>query len=85
MPKTVLLTAHARMRLRERHLKLEWIEDTVRMPDWRELDPRDPQVERRFRAIAQFDDRILRVACVETETSIRDIGVMLDRTARRKP
>jgi hypothetical protein len=71
MPKAVILTAHARVRLRERQLKVEWVEAAVRIPDWVEPEPRDPGVERRFRAIEQFEDRILRVICVETVSTIR--------------
>ena len=83
--KRLTLTAHARVRLQERHLPLNWVEDTVRNPDWTEPDPRGANVERRFRAISERGGRILRVACVETETAIRVISVMFDRNARRKP
>lgn len=85
MPKTLILTAHARERLRTRKIHADWIEDAVRNPDWTEPDPRDPTIERRFRAIPQFGGRYLRVACVETEAAIRVISVMFDRNARRKP
>jgi uncharacterized DUF497 family protein len=84
MPKTLVLTAHARLRLRGRQVKIEWVEETARAPDWTEPDPKDPNVERRFRTIGQFGGRILRVACVETESTIRVISVMFDRNARRK-
>ena len=82
--KRLIFTAHARLRLRERHLAIHWVEDTAREPEWTEPDPRDPVVERRFRTIAEFGGRILRVACVETNTSIRVISVLFDRNARRK-
>ena len=84
MAKTLVLTAHARVRLRSRQLNVEWVEDTARAPDWTEPEPDEPNVERRFRAIEQFGGRILRVVCVETETTIRVISVMFDRNARRK-
>ena len=82
--KPLIVTAHARARMQSRQVRPQWIEDTVRAPDWTEPDPRDPTVERRFRAIAQFGDRVLRVACVETLATIRIISVMFDRSARRK-
>jgi hypothetical protein len=85
MKKPVVLTAHARVRLRDRGIDPIWIEETVLDPDWTGVDPRDPAVERRFRAIAQFGGRVLRVACVETNSNIRVISVMFDRNARRKP
>jgi uncharacterized protein YuzE len=71
--KPVILTAHARMRLQDRHIDLRWVEDTVSKPDWIERDPLDALVERRFRSISQFGGRVLRVACVETISSIRVI------------
>jgi hypothetical protein len=85
MLKALVLTAHARERLQSRKVKIAWIEDTVRTPDWTELDPKDANVERRFRAIKDFGGRVLRVACVETDAAIHVISVMFDRNARRKP
>jgi uncharacterized DUF497 family protein len=83
--KQLQLTAHARERLRSRNIKLEWIEETVCNPVWTEPDPKDPAIERRFRAIEGFGGRILRIACIETEDAIRVISAMFDRNARRKP
>jgi uncharacterized DUF497 family protein len=78
------MTAHARLRTHGRQVRMEWVKLTARAPDWTEPDPRDPTVERRFRAIGDFGGRILRVACVETAATIRVITVMFDRNARRK-
>ena len=83
MKKQVSLTEHARVRLRERRIDPKWIDETVHHPDW--VEPGDRGVERRFRAISEFDGRVLRVVCVETDSSIRVISVMFDRNARRKP
>jgi uncharacterized DUF497 family protein len=85
MKQLITLTAHARTRLRDRHIEPKWVEDTVLHPDWTEIDPEDPAVERRFRAIPQFGGRVLRVACVETTSNIRVISMMFDRNARRRP
>jgi uncharacterized DUF497 family protein len=85
MPKAVILTAHARAGMQSRQLHLTWVEDAARAPDWTEADPHDPAVERRFRAVGQFGNRVLRVACVETSTAILVISAMFDRNARRKP
>ena len=85
MKKLVTLTAHAQARLRERDIDPRWIEETVLDPDWIEVEPKERGVERRFREISQFDGRVLRVVCVETESSIRVISMMFDRNARRKP
>jgi uncharacterized DUF497 family protein len=71
--------------VQSRRVKEEWIEDTVFAPDWTEPDPNDPAIERRFRAIAEAGGRILRVPCVETESTIRVISVMFEKNARRMP
>lgn len=84
MPKRLVLTAHAQMRLRERKLKVDWIEATARNPDWTEPDPEYADAERRFRIIDEFGGRTLRAVCTETDTMIRVITVMFDRKARRK-
>ena len=81
--KRLVLTAHARTRMHSRRVKQEWIERTVQEPDWTEPDPTDPAVERRFRAIAEAGGRILRVPCVETESTIRVKTVLFDKSARR--
>jgi len=85
MKKPVALTAHARIRLRERGIDPGWIREAILDPDWTAIDPRDSTVERRFRVIPQYGGRVLRVACIETKASIRVISVMFDRNARRKP
>jgi uncharacterized DUF497 family protein len=85
MPKPLVFTAHARIKLRDRRIDPKWMGDTIFGPNWTEPDPRDPAVERRFRIITEFGGRILRVACVETNSSIRIISVMFDRNARPKP
>ncbi len=82
--KPLAITAHARVRMHSRQVRMDWVELTVRTPDWSEPDPRDPAIERRFRAIKEFGGRILRVACIETATMIRVIRVMFDRNARRR-
>jgi hypothetical protein len=43
-----------------------------------------PGVERRFRAIPEHGNRVLRVVCYETALEIR-IDVFFDRDARRRP
>jgi hypothetical protein len=80
--KPLLFTHHAPDRMRERSIAAEWLERTVRRPEWTEPNRGDPTVERRFRSIPEFGDRVLRVACVETDTHIRVISVHFDRRAR---
>jgi hypothetical protein len=84
MPKRVVLTEHARQRLRLRELREDWIISTALGPEWIEPEPRYAGAERRFRAIPEFGGRVLRVVCVETETAIRVTTATFDRSARRK-
>ena len=83
--KPLLFTRHSEDAVFERQLELAWIEQTAREPQWSAPDPRRPGVERRFRIIPEFGDRILRVACLESTEEIRIITVFFDRDARRPP
>ncbi len=83
--KPLRFTDHAEVRLARRGLQRGWVEATAQDPDWREPDPNDPAVERRFRRIDDAGGRILRVACVETQADIRVITAMFDRNAKARP
>jgi hypothetical protein len=74
---------HAEDSIVERELDRDWIERTVADPDWKVADPRNPGVERRFRAIPEFGGRILRVACLENADEIRILTAFFDRDARK--
>ena len=82
--KPLVLTFHAPGRIAERKIASEWVERTAREPEWTEPDPKDAEVERRSRTIPEFGGRRLRVAVVETPTSIRVISVHFDRRATRR-
>lgn len=82
-PKPFAFTIHAKRAIAERDLAAEWIEDTVRKPDWVEADPTRPGVERRFRIIPDYGGRVLRAAVVENDVEIRILTVFFDRKARR--
>jgi Domain of unknown function (DUF4258) len=84
MNKPLIFTLHGQVRTQLRRIDVRWIEATARNPDWTEPDKADPRIERRFRAIDECGGRILRLACVETDSEIRVISVMFDRNARRK-
>lgn len=81
--KKLILTRHAEVRLRERGLKWDWIEQAARNPLWIEPEPGDDSAERRFAKIDDFGGKILRVVCVETENAIRVITALFDRDARQ--
>jgi len=83
--KPVRLTGHAAAQLARRGLRLDWVEATAREPEWRDPEPNQPDVERRFRRIDEAGGRILRVVCAETGTEIRVITAMFDRNAKATP
>jgi hypothetical protein len=81
--KPLFFTQHARDAIDERELDPRWIERTVRTPEWTIPDPRRPGVERRFRRIPEYGNRVLRAACYETALEIRILTIFFDRDARR--
>lgn len=82
--KPITFTRHAPFRVAERHIRPDWVEQTVRDPTWTEPDPGDATVERRFRPIPAYGGRVLRVAVRETEDAIRVITLHFDRRATRR-
>ncbi|WP_083850348.1 DUF4258 domain-containing protein [Rhodovulum sp. PH10] len=82
-PKPLRFSRHAEDVILERELDRSWIERTVRDPEWSHPDPKRPDLERRFRRFVEAGNRVLRVACVETEHEIRVVTAFLDRDARR--
>ena len=81
--KPLLLTVHARDSVDERLLEIEWIEQAARQPEWTQPGPRGGGIERRYRTIPEFGNRVLRAACLETESEIRILTVFFDRRAKR--
>lgn len=84
MAKPLVWTAHAATAIRERELTADWVEQTVRKPEWTLADPDRPGIERRFRRIPEFGDRILRVAILESAAEIRILTAFFDRKARQR-
>ncbi|WP_420851256.1 DUF4258 domain-containing protein [Rhizobium quercicola] len=83
MAKPIRYTMHADTVILQRELSKEWIEETVRTPEWTETDPGDLAVRRCFRAIPVRAGRYLRVACVEDEGEFRVVSAFIDRDARK--
>ncbi|SMC60759.1 DUF4258 domain-containing protein [Rhizobium sp. RU36D] len=83
MNKPLRFTVHAQTVVSERGLEVAWIEDAVFNPDWTEIDPSGPPLERRYRRIEERDGRILRVICLEDADEIRIITAFLDRKAQK--
>lgn len=78
------MTHHARKVLEERGIPLEWMERAFAEPEQTQPDPDDAEVERRFRRIPEFGDRVLRVAVNVTVAPERIVSVFFDRNMKGK-
>ncbi len=78
------LTKHAERALAEREIPIEWVERTLDAPELSLPDPDDPAVERRFRRIPEFGDRVLRVAVNASVVPKRVVSVFFDRKMKGK-
>ena len=78
------LTKHAKKVLAEREIPLEWMERTLVEPELRQPDPDDAAVERRFRRIPEFGNRVLRVSINTAVEPNRVVSVFFDRQMKGK-
>jgi Domain of unknown function (DUF4258) len=77
------LSEHARLRIEQRKLDPRWIEQVIRCPEWREPEPSDPALERRFGRIAEMGGRVLRVVILPISSErCRVVTLFFDRGAR---
>ncbi len=60
-----------------RAIPVEWVEGTVTDPALRVRDPDDPELERFFRSIPEFENRVLRVVVNTTVVRWRVVSVYL--------
>ena len=68
----------------EREINVEWVERTLDAPELIVPDPNDPAIERCFRRIPEFDERVLRVAVNRTVEPQRVVSVFFDRKMKGK-
>lgn len=78
------LTKHAKKVLTEREIPVEWLERTLSAPELVLPDPDDAAVERRFRRIPEFGNRVLRVAVNTAVEPNRVVSVFFDRQMKGK-
>jgi len=76
-------TRHAEEAVEKRNIALDWIDRTVTMPDFNDIDPGDPTLKRSFEAIDEADGRILRVVHRAEGNDIVVVTVHFDRNAKR--
>ena len=78
------LTKHAQKVMAEREIPLAWVERTYHQPELCQPDENDATVERRFRKIPEYDDRVLRVVVNTTVEPNRVVSVYFDRQMKGK-
>jgi hypothetical protein len=82
LPIQYVLTDHAKTRISERNIQVEWVERTISCPDLLELDSEDPAKRHAFKVIPENGDRVLRVIYNEGNTPWSVISAYFDRKRR---
>ena len=76
------LTKHAIESMKEREIAVEWMERTLETPELIIPDPDDVTVDRYFCRIAEFGNRVLRVAVNREVEPVRVVSVFFDRNMK---
>ena len=66
----------------ERAIPVEWIERTVASPGLRVRDPDDLEIERFYRRVPEFGDRVLKVVVNTRVVRWRVVSVYFERRMR---
>ena len=78
------LTQHAGKVLEERNIRIAWLEHTLANPEKVLPEPVDDSVQRYFRQIPEFGNRVLRVAVNTKVEPWRVVSIFFDRTMKGK-
>ena len=78
-------TQHAVHVMEERKILREWVESALADPELRTSDPDDSEVERFYRRVPEFGDRMLRVAVNTSGTPWKVVSAFFDRNAGGAP
>lgn len=79
-----VLTGHAEMRMRTRHIQPAWLERALGEPSLREPDELDPALEHRLVVIPEMGHRVLRVVCRPGSDPLEIVTVHFDRSMKGK-
>lgn len=79
--KPIRYSEHARIKTAARGVEANDVARIVEAPLWRETEPADPTVERRFGMVGE---RVLRIAVRETPNETLIVTAVFDRGARRR-
>ena len=78
------ITKHAKKVMEERGILDDWVARTFSSAELTQPDPKDAQVEQRFRRIPEFGGRILRVVVNKAVEPKRILSVFFDRAMKGK-
>ena len=79
-----VLTKHAETVINERGIKPDWLGRILQNPAQQMADAADPELKHAIGAIAETDNRILRVVYNDNVNPVRIITAYFDRTLRNK-
>ena len=77
-------TRHARRVIEERGIQVEWIEETIARPELRTIDSDDPELERFYRRIPAYGNRVLRVVINTRQSPWRVVSAFFDGRMRNR-
>ncbi|WP_271254748.1 DUF4258 domain-containing protein [Pseudanabaena sp. Chao 1811] len=78
------LTEHAKLRISDRQISLNWIKMTLSAPQKVELDSKDPDLRHALLTITDYDNRVLRVIYNVKVIPNKVVSVYFDRKMRGK-
>ena len=79
-----VLTKHAETVIKERGIRLDWLERILQDPALQMVDSSDPELKHAIGPVVENEDRILRVVYNDRVKPLRIITAYFDRTLRNK-
>lgn len=77
-------TRHALQAIEERRIQLNWVEETITKPELRTNDPEDEELERFYKRIPEYGDRVLRAVVNTRESPWRVVSAFFDGRMRSR-
>ena len=76
------LPEHAAVVIRERGIRLTWVQHTIETPAKVESDAADPELRHALATVPEFGDRVLRVIYNHSTRPWRIVSVYFDRSMK---
>ena len=77
-------TRHALQAIEERKIQVNWVEETISRPDLRTNDPDDEELERFYKRIPEYGDRVLRAVVNTRKSPWRVVSAFFDGGMRNR-